>query len=606
MYNQHMPVRSKKLSTKNTLLLIVSFFLILFTLFNSGKIKVYAKDECKDIDDKDDQLECYAKKEEETRKKLESTREKIEETLSTLNQISSQLSVTQSQLNSIQNDINDTQKTLEEINENLKDRNQKLADKIAFRNKLLRNYSKKNIMNELELFFGENESNLTGFQLSAFIYAFNKATSEETLNIIGALNSEIKQFEENKKEAEELKKELEKAQANLLAIKNDLAIKKISEEEEKKQLEEKESGYEQELEELQNKILTLKYSEEGGTVGDYESPSSETPDPPSGIDRPAFAAFSYGAYTHYNGMSQYGAKGRAESGKSYDDILNFYYGEKSIKKDNFPDEICVEGVGNMSFQEYLYGIAEMPSSWDMDALKAQAIAARSYAYRRTKNGGCICTTQSCQVFSSSKSKNPPDRWKEAVKKTEDRIIGGDISRSGYGWYSSTTGGYINNRGWDVSGEWPDGAYEKKAGSPWFYKAWFTKSYSDGSTCDHPHPWLSEKEMADILNAYVVYTNGTSGEKGHITPRSDCWGGDPYSLDEMAEKAAKYLGGDSYKSVSDVKKVEISNAGYTSKVTFQTNRGEKSFDGPTFKTVFNLRSPGYVAIRSRLFDFKMEK
>jgi len=600
-----MSARPKKLSTKNTLLLIASFFLILFTLFNPAKTEVYAKDECKDIDDKDDQLECYAKKEEETRKKLESTRSKIEETLNTLNQISSQLSVTQSQLDSIQNDINDTQKSLDEINENLKDRYQKLADKISFRNNLLRNYSKKNIVNELELFFGSNESNLTGFQLSAFIYAFNKATSKETLNIIGALNSEIKQFEENKKESEELKNQLEKAQANLLAIRNDLAIKKISEEEEKKELEEKESGYERELEELQNKILALKYSEEGGTVGDYDSPSAKTPDPPSGLDRPAFAVFSYGAYTHYSGMSQYGAKGRADSGKNYDDILKFYYGEKSTKKDNFPDKICVEGIGNMSFQEYLYGIAEMPSTWNMNALKAQAIAARSYAYRRTKNGGCICTTQSCQVFSSSKSKNPPDSWKKAVNETEKRIIGGDINRTGYGWYSSTTGGYINNVGWDVSGKWPDGAYEKKAGSPWFYKAWYTKSYSDGSTCNHPHPWLSEKEMADILNAYVVYTKGTSGEKGHITPRSDCWGGDPYSLDEMAKRADKYLDGEPYKSVSGVD-VEISNSGYTSKVTFKTNRGETSFDGPTFKTVFNLRSPGYVAIRSKLFDFKVEK
>jgi len=189
-----MSARPKKLFTKNALLLAASFFLILFTLFNPAKTEVYAKDECKDIDDKDDQLECYAKKEEETRKKLESTRSKIEETLNTLNQISSQLSVTQSQLDSIQNDINDTQKSLDEINENLKDRYQKLADKISFRNNLLRNYSKKNIVNELELFFGSNESNLTGFQLSAFIYAFNKATSKETLNIIGALNSEIKQF----------------------------------------------------------------------------------------------------------------------------------------------------------------------------------------------------------------------------------------------------------------------------------------------------------------------------------------------------------------------------------------------------------------------------
>jgi len=570
----------------------LSFVLIPFS--------VYAGDECKNISDKDDQLECYAKKEEETRKKLEDTKSKIEDTLSTINQLSSQLSVTQSQLNGVQKDIDDTQKALEEINQNLEDRNQKLSDKITFRNNLLRNYSKKNILSDLELFFTKSDNNLTGFQLSSFIYAFNKATSEETLNIIGALNSEIRQFEENKRESEELKSELERAQANLISIKNNLAIKKVSEEEEKEELEEKAEDYEEELEKLQNKILALKYSEEGGTVGDYASPSAKTPDPP--FDGRAFAAFSYGAYTHYNGMSQYGAKGRADAGKDYKSIIKFYYGEDVQKKDGFPSKICVEGYGEMSYQKYLYGIAEMPSSWDEDALKAQAIAARSYAYRRVKNGGCICTTQSCQVFSKSKSDNPPSSWKDAVDDTEKTIIGGDTGKSGYGWYSSTTGGYLNQAGWDIAGKWPGDAYEKKAGSPWFYKAWYTKSYSDSGSCDHSHPWLREKEMADILNSYVVYTKGSSSEKQHITPLSDCWGGDPYSLDEMAEKADKY--GSKYTSVSSVD-VDISNSGYTSKVTFNTNNGSVSFDGPTLKTVFNLRAPGYVAIRSRLFDFDME-
>ena len=603
MYNIPMLSCPIKLSTKNILLLLASLSFILFSFVSTNQLTVYAKDECKDISDKDDQLECYAKKEEETRKKLESTKSKIDETLNTISQLSSQLSVTQSQLTGVQNDIDETQKMLEEINESLKDRNEKLADKINFRNNLLRNYSKKNILSELELFFTENKSGLSGFQLSSFIYAFNKATSEETLAIIGTLNSEIRQFEENKKESENLKSELEKAQANLIAIKNNLAIKKISEEEEKQELEEKAEGYEEELEKLQSKILALKYSEEGGTVGDYEGASSKTPDPP--FDGKAFAAFSFGAYTHYNGMSQYGAKGRADSGQSYEKIIEFYYGEEVKKKDDFPSKICVEGYGDMDYQKYLYGIAEMPSTWDSDALKAQAIAARSYAYRRTKNGGCICTTQSCQVFSKSKSDNPPDRWEQAVEDTEDMIIGGDTGKTGYGWYSSTTGGYVNIGGWDAKDGfkgWQDGkAYEK--GSPWFYKAWYTKSYSDGSTCDHPHPWLKESEMADILNSYVVYTKGSSSEKGHVTPRSDCWGGDPYSLDEMAEKADKY--GNKYTSVSDVD-VTVSSGGYTSTVTFQTNNGSVSFDGPILKTVFNLRAPGYLAIRSRIYDFKMER
>ena len=591
----------KKITTKNKVLLLTSSLLLLFSIFFKP-VPTYAKDECKDISNKEKQLECYAKKEAETRKKLENTRAKIDDTLNILNQIQGQLSVTQTQLNQVQNNIEETKEDLEEINKNLVDRYQKLKDKIAFRNSILRNYSKKNILTDLEILFSQNQSGLTGIQLKSFLYAFNKATSEEILNIIGMLNSEIGEFENNKREAENIKNELEKAQANLISIKNDLAIKKVSEEEEKKELEEKETGYEAELAALQSKILALKYSEEGGTVGDYEGGGGKTPNPPFSVK--AFAAFSFGAYTHYNGMSQYGAKGRAEAGQKYDDILNFYYGSKSTKKDGFPKEICVEGKGKMSFQEYLYGIAEMPSTWPEAALKAQAVAARSYAYRRTKNGGCICTTQSCQVFSSSKAKNPPDRWKNAVDSTEGRIIGGDINKTGYGWYSSTTGGYVNIGGWDAKGGfkgWQDGkAYEKS--SPWFYKAWYTKSYSDSSSCNHPHPWLTEKEMADILNAYVVYTKGSSSEKGHITPRSDCWGGDPYSLDEMAKKAEKY--GSKYTHVNGVD-VEISSGGYASKITFNTNKGSVSFDGPTFKTVFNLRAPGYLAIRSKLFDIKLQ-
>jgi hypothetical protein len=184
-----------------------------------------------------------------------------------------------------------------------------------------------------------------------------------------------------------------------------------------------------------------------------------------------------------------------------------------------------------------------------------------------------------------------------VDNTKKKIVDGDVVT----YYSSTTGGYIENVGWDTDGSWPGSAYEKKAGSPWFYKAWYTKSYADNSTCGHDHPWLTEKEMADILNSWVVYKKGSSDEKAHISPTTtSCWGGDPYSLDKMAEKADKY--GEKYTSVSSVD-TEISNGGYTAEVIFKTNRGTVRVDGSTFKTVFNLRAPGYVAIRSRLFDLE---
>ena len=85
-------------------------------------------------------------------------------------------------------------------------------------------------------------------------------------------------------------------------------------------------------------------------------------------------------------MSQYGAKGRAQDGQNYEEILKFYYKTDVEEKDNFPDTIRVAGQGEMGFSDYLYGIAEMPSDWPQDALKAQAIAARTYAYGFAKNG----------------------------------------------------------------------------------------------------------------------------------------------------------------------------------------------------------------------------
>jgi len=576
---------------KSILLITITILLV-----NSFKpLSIYAEDKCKNISDKDDQAECYEKKEQETQAKLDATKSKLNNTLNSINSLSSQLDVTQSQLDNVQSDINDIKSELDQINIALEDRNQKLSEKIAFRNNLLRNYSKKNIINDLELFFTKNEdSNLTGFQLSTFLYAFNKATSGDILKIIGALNSEIREYEKNKQESEEIKNDLETAQNNLISLKKDLDARKLSAQTEANKLAEQKEGYEEDLEELQAKIISLKYGDESGTVGDYESPTAKTPDPPF---EPAFAAFSYGAYTHNNGMSQYGAKGRANDGDDYKEILKFYYKVSTKKVSDFPSKISVQGYGDLDFQYYLYGIAEMPSDWNINALKAQAIAARSYAYRSNKP---ICTTQACQVFSNSKAKNPPSKWKQAVDDTKGVILDNPKTAQ----YSSTTGGYINNVGWDIDGKWPNDAWEKKAGSPWFYKAWYIKSYNDGNTCGHPHPWLKESEMADILNSWVVYTKGSSSEKSHITPiTTSCWGGDPYSLDEMGSKADKY--GNKYTSVSKVW-VDISNSGYTSKVHFQTNKGEVSIDGSVFKTVFNLRAPGYVSIRSKLFDIELRK
>jgi len=600
-----------------TSLLIISISSLVFFMSKS----VYSG--CSEIEDLDDRADCYANKIEDkqdeyesTSKKLDDIRKKKNQISSTISQYQSELNVTQAQIDELQAQIDEISAELDIIRENLTDRRDRLIDKIKFRDQVIRNYSKKSIKNDLELFFSFSpfNTNLGGFQYLSNSYMIRKYLSEDAVKWIYILNSEIDTFEEDKLEAQNIKDELEGTQNQLYTLKRDLDNKKASAQNEYGNLENTEGDYEEklfnleteiaELSSKQQAILNQKYGTGTGSVGDYEATKVDTPNPPF---KPAYAAFSYGAYTHYKGMSQYGARGRAEKGKDYEDIIKFYYGEDVKEKGDFPSKICVQGYGNMDFQKYLYGLAEMPSTWDDEALKAQAVAGRSYAYRYAKKDLCICVDQGCQVFSKSKSDNPPGDWKDAVDDTEDEIIDGSTDASGYGWYSSTAGGYIDNRGWDTKcgddGCWPGDAYEKEGGSPWFRKAWYTKSYNDGSTCGRDHPWLDEEEMADIVNAYIVWANGSGSEKDHISPvTTSCWGGDPYSLDEMREKADKY--GKGYEEVYDVD-VDISNGGYTSKVTLDTDQGSISIDGQTFKTVYNLRAPSYVAIRSRLFDFEKE-
>src|SRR5690606_36177105 len=62
-----------------------------------------------------------------------------------------------------------------------------------------------------------------------------------------------------------------------------------------------------------------------------------------------FAVFSFGGYSHRKGMSQYGARGRAESGRDYKQILNKYYGKEPVSK-NTDGNIKVAGHGEIDFE----------------------------------------------------------------------------------------------------------------------------------------------------------------------------------------------------------------------------------------------------------------
>lgn len=88
-------------------------------------------------------------------------------------------------------------------------------------------------------------------------------------------------------------------------------------------------------------------------------------------------------------------------------------------------------TATLPFEKYLEGIAEVPASWPMEALKAQAIAARTYALATTGWTGerqsldrIICSTTSCQVYRGEPVPRQPEleRWYRAVRSTAGQML----------------------------------------------------------------------------------------------------------------------------------------------------------------------------------------
>ncbi|HEU5002949.1 MAG TPA: SpoIID/LytB domain-containing protein [Actinomycetota bacterium] len=87
-------------------------------------------------------------------------------------------------------------------------------------------------------------------------------------------------------------------------------------------------------------------------------------------------------------------------------------------------------ITQLSFADYLKGIAEVPTSWPLAALEAQVVAARTYAISHL-NGSTVdglhydlCSTDACQVYRGESVQNGPygDRWVQAVNDTAGQIL----------------------------------------------------------------------------------------------------------------------------------------------------------------------------------------
>lgn len=499
-----------------------------------------------------------------------------------------QLDVLQNQLAQIQASIKNLTANIKEKEKQLNLREEKLVIQQALLEKRVRSYYIRSYLNDPLIVL------LSSFE-SADLFRgliIQQNVAREDRQIIKSVTSEVVDFLTEKDKLEK-----DKDRLAVLQIEVDKNAQFLSGEIKKaKQFQSELSSKIAELTARQQAILSAKSGTFTTSVGEVPlaDDTAARPDFNPGFS-PAFAAFSFGGYTHRNGMSQYGAKGRAEQGQSAEAILAHYYPGANLNKSyGVPSTINVTGYGNVAFEdEYMKRIYEMPNSFPKEALKAQAVAARTYAIRR---GGSICATESCQVYKDS---NKGGAWEDAVNETKGWVLEGGPGAQ----YSSTTGGYVNNSGWDTKcGSkdcWTADAFEKLAGSPWFYKGWYKDR--TGANCGKSHPWLNSEQMSDILNSWIVYSSDDSRDR--ISPvDTSCWSGNPLSIGEMKDKANAH--GGAVTSVSSAS-VVYSGDGKTASVSFSTNRGTMTINGSDFKTIFNLRAPGYISIKSPLFNIEQK-
>jgi SpoIID/LytB domain protein len=108
--------------------------------------------------------------------------------------------------------------------------------------------------------------------------------------------------------------------------------------------------------------------------------------------------------------------------------------------------------GRTAVQKYLAGLAEIPTRWPAEALKAQAVAARTYLtsrYNSASGAYLLGTTSAAQVYTGAAHEDQDSalggHWRDAVDATKGKIIVDGGGRPIEAMYSSSMGGRTEDR-----------------------------------------------------------------------------------------------------------------------------------------------------------------
>ncbi len=185
-----------------------------------------------------------------------------------------------------------------------------------------------------------------------------------------------------------------------------------------------------------------------------------------------------------------------------------------------------------NIDNYTLGVvaAEMPSSWDADALKAQSVAARTYGIRSVHSGGYydICDTTSCQVYKGVSGETSATN--AAAVATNGMILTYDGSPA-FTQFSSSSGG-VSAAGSQPYLKAKVDAYDNWSGNP-------------------NHSWSKSISASTLEKAYSSI--GTL-KSMTITKRSGIgdWGGRVLTLTLTGSKGSTSITGPKARSVLGLK------------------------------------------------------
>ena len=202
-----------------------------------------------------------------------------------------------------------------------------------------------------------------------------------------------------------------------------------------------------------------------------------------------------------------------------------------------------ETVREMSVEEYLPGVVrgEMPATFEQEALKAQAVAERTYIYYKVATGGKashpdadVCMSPACCNAYTSEKK-AAEKWGDKAEEYEKRIqtavkeTDGQVMLYGgepiFAAFHSSSAGVTANSG-DVwvkdlpylaSVESPEGEgsvpnyYSVKTVGAAEFKEIFTAEYPAASFSTDPKDWIGKITLNDSDRVETIVIGGVSVE-----------------------------------------------------------------------------------------------